>query len=106
MDYWERVEVHRHVAYADFLHDTRPRPIWMFTTRGETALWDAAVEPEAILLFGPESRGLPDDLLAADPARTIRIPMLAGTRSLNLSNAVAIGLYEALRRASWRPPEP
>ena len=105
MDYWERVEVHRHVAYSDFLREVEPRPVWMFTTRGRTELWDAPLEPDAVLLFGPESRGLPDDLLAADPSRAVRIPMLADTRSLNLSNAVAIGLYEALRRAGWRPSD-
>lgn len=104
MDYWERVELHRHVGYPDFRAATAGRPVWMFSTRGETGLWEADLEPGAILLFGPESRGLPADLLAADPARTVRIPMLPDSRSLNLANSVAIALYEALRRSGWRPP--
>jgi tRNA (cytidine/uridine-2'-O-)-methyltransferase len=60
-------------------------------------------EPGDVLLFGPESRGLPEHLLAADPERCIRIPMLPVARSLNLSTAVGISLFEALRQVGWTP---
>lgn len=105
MDYWERVDVHRHVAFREFRESIDHRPLWMFSTRGEVSLWEADFAADAVLLFGPESRGLPDDLLKRDPSRTVRIPMLAGTRSLNLASAVGIALYEALRRTGWSPPE-
>jgi tRNA (cytidine/uridine-2'-O-)-methyltransferase len=105
MDYWERVDMHRHVTFGEFRDSIGDRPLWMLSTRGQRGLWQADLEPDAVLLFGPESRGLPPDLLAIDPARTIRIPMLPDARSLNLANAVGITLYEALRRTGWSPPE-
>jgi tRNA (cytidine/uridine-2'-O-)-methyltransferase len=98
MKYWEQVEVHRHTAYQDFEAAVADRTVWMFSTRGQVELWDAGLGPADVLLFGPESRGLPDDLLQRDPAHTVRIPMRPAVRSLNLSNTVAIGLFEALRR--------
>jgi tRNA (cytidine/uridine-2'-O-)-methyltransferase len=99
MDYWDDLDYRRHVAWADFAGAVGGRRIWMLTTRAERTVWDAGFTPGDVLLFGPESRGLPDDLLAGDPARAVRIPMRAGARSLNLSTAVAVTLYEAIRRA-------
>lgn len=98
MDYWEDVEVHRHVAWEDFRHATAGRTVWMLTTRGERTIWEAELEPGDVLLLGPESRGLPDAILGADPERRVRIPMRPGARSLNLATAAGIALYEALRR--------
>lgn len=98
MKYWDQVEVHRHTAYEDFETAVAGRTVWMFSTKGRVELWDADLQTSDVLLFGPESRGLPDDLLKRDPAHTIRIPMRPDVRSLNLSNTVAIGLFEALRR--------
>lgn len=103
MDYWEDVEYHQHVAWADFAAAVAGRRTWMLTTRAERTLWDADFAPGDVLLFGPESRGLPDDLLAADRAHAVRIPMRAGARSLNLSTAVGVTLYEAIRRAGAGP---
>lgn len=105
MDYWERVDVNRHVTFGEFRESIGGQPLWMFSTRGEVSLWEADFEADAVLLFGPESRGLPDDLLTSDPSRTVRIPMLAGNRSLNLASAVGIALYEVLRRTGWSPPD-
>src|SRR3712207_2961657 len=98
MDYWESVEVHRHLNHAEFAAAIAPRPVWMLTTKGETPLWEVPFAPGDVLLFGPESRGLPADLLEKAPARCVRIPMLPSARSLNLATAVGIALYEALRR--------
>lgn len=72
------------------------------TTRGTVGHDTARYQPDDVLVFGPETRGLPGDLLAACPEdRRLRIPMQAGARSLNLSNAVAIVVYEAWRQLGW-----
>jgi tRNA (cytidine/uridine-2'-O-)-methyltransferase len=70
----------------------------MFSTHGERAHWDAAYGADDVLLFGPESRGLPAELLALDPERVLRIPMREGARSLNLGSSAAVSVYEALRQ--------
>lgn len=98
MDYWQHVEYHVHVAWSDFARQVEGRRIWMFTTKAEKSLWDAEFAPGDVLLFGPESRGLPDEVLALAPAHHLRIPMRPETRSLNLSTAAGVGLYEALRQ--------
>jgi tRNA (cytidine/uridine-2'-O-)-methyltransferase len=98
MDYWEGVEYIRHVNYADFRAAVEGRTLWMLSTKGERTLWEAVFSPGDVLLFGPESRGLPEALLAADPERVLRIPVLPTARSLNLATAVGIALYEALRQ--------
>jgi tRNA (cytidine/uridine-2'-O-)-methyltransferase len=99
MDYWQDVDYRQHVAWADFAEAVAGRRIWKLTTRAERTLWEADFAPGDVLLFGPESRGLPDDLLAADPERNVRIPMRAGARSLNLGTSVGVTLYEAIRKA-------
>jgi tRNA (cytidine/uridine-2'-O-)-methyltransferase len=103
MDYREYLKLYHHVSWTDFRAATSPSRVWMLTTKGERSLWEADFRPDDVLLFGPESRGLPADLLAADPSRTLRIPLLPTARSLNLSTAVAITLFEALRQTGWRP---
>lgn len=102
MDYWEQVEVHRHMALPDFLHAVRPYPVWMLSTHGERSLYDAQFSPGDALLFGPESRGLPADLLRTQPERVLRIPMRSYARSLNLAMAAAIALYEGVRQLGFR----
>jgi tRNA (cytidine/uridine-2'-O-)-methyltransferase len=100
MDYWQDVRYHHHAGWDDFAEAIAGRRTWMLTTKAERTVWDADFAPGDVLLFGPESRGLPDDLLARDPERCLRIPMVEGARSLNLANAVSIALYEALRQFS------
>jgi tRNA (cytidine/uridine-2'-O-)-methyltransferase len=104
MDYWDDVDHTHHADWADFATAVAGQRIWMLTTTAERSFWDADFAPGDVLLFGPESRGLPADLLAADPAHCLRIPMRADARSLNLATAVGIVLYEALRRAREAPP--
>lgn len=99
MDYWQHVEYHVHTAWGDFAAHVEGRRIWSFTTKAERTFWDAGFAPGDVLLFGPESRGLPDHLIA-DLDRALRIPMRPETRSLNLSTAVGVALYEALRQVS------
>jgi tRNA (cytidine/uridine-2'-O-)-methyltransferase len=71
---------------------------WLFSTKGTLPLWDADFRDGDWLLFGSETHGLDDALLADHPDRVVRIPQSADERCLNLSSAAAVGLYEALRR--------
>lgn len=103
MDYWEQVEVHRHVDFADFRDAIHPRRIWAFTTKAERSFWAAEFAPDDVLLFGPESRGLPDDLIRSALCRPLRIPMRSGSRSLNIGSAAAAALYECLRQIDGDP---
>ena len=98
MDYWDAVEVHRHVAWDDFAAATAGRRTWLLTTKAERTIRDVEFAPGDVLVLGPESRGLPDAVLAAAPERCLRIPMVDGARSLNLATAAGIALYEALRQ--------
>ena len=98
MDYWEQVQVHRHLSYPEFLATLPTARVWMLSTRGEESLYGASFAPGDVLLFGPESKGLPAAILESAPDRVIRIPMRAEARSLNLASAAAIALYEAVRQ--------
>jgi tRNA (cytidine/uridine-2'-O-)-methyltransferase len=75
--------------------------VWALSTRGSKFYQDARFKPEDGLLFGPETRGLPDAILDQTAPRVLRIPMRAESRSLNLSNTVAIVLFEALRQQEF-----
>jgi tRNA (cytidine/uridine-2'-O-)-methyltransferase len=70
----------------------------MLTTRADRSIWDVELSGDDVLLFGPESRGLPRSMLDASPESMVRIPMVPEARSLNLGSAVAIALFEVLRR--------
>ena len=72
--------------------------IYMATTKAEKVYTDVEYEPDCYIMFGPESRGIPEEILVKHPDTSVRIPMWGETRSLNLSNSVAIILYEALRQ--------
>ena len=78
------------------------RPVWAFSTRAGTGFDQADYHPGDALLFGPETRGLPDSMLQRLDQRLLRIPMRPGNRSLNLSNAVAVAVFEAWRRFGYR----
>jgi tRNA (cytidine/uridine-2'-O-)-methyltransferase len=100
LDYWDAVEVVRHDSLAEFeqVHAGRGR-LFCVSTRGELPYTAVQYQPGDCLLFGPESRGLPEEVLERHAGRTLRIPMPGGTvRSLNLATAVGIVLYEALRQ--------
>lgn len=102
LDYSEWVDVNRYHHFDAFLHAFKPERLWAFTTKGHTALHEIVFEAGDAMLFGPESRGLPENLLARFHAsQRIRIPMLPQSRSLNLSNTVAIACYEAWRQLDF-----
>jgi len=100
MDYWPRLKLTVHDDTAAFLAaaDRARGGRWLFSTKGNVPLWDADFCDGDWLLFGSETHGLDDALLAAYPNRVVRIPQSADERCLNLSSAAAVGLYEALRR--------
>jgi tRNA (cytidine/uridine-2'-O-)-methyltransferase len=102
MDYWESVSLSRHVNFGEFLESVGERRIWAFSTKADKLLWDAEFHADDVLLFGPESRGLPEDLLDSLSPSMVRIPMVPAARSLNIASAAAIGLYEALRQTASR----
>jgi len=102
LDYREFVGVREHDSLADFLSAVRPKHLYACTTRGSQPYADVAYEPGDALLFGPETRGLPQAVLdELSPEQRIRIPMLPENRSLNLSNATAVILYEAWRQQGY-----
>ena len=106
MDYWQDVDVTRYINYEDFLEKTRatesydPR-IWYATTKARHVYTEVAYGPNDYIMFGKESAGIPEEILVENEPFCIRIPMLPDIRSLNLSNSVAIVLYEALRQQGF-----
>jgi len=101
LDYHEYATLHRHANWQAFLEMQRPAPQRMFalTTKGTGKVFDCKFEPSDWLVFGAETRGLSDAVRAHfAPARCLKLPMVAGQRSLNLSNAVAVTVFEAWRQ--------
>jgi tRNA (cytidine/uridine-2'-O-)-methyltransferase len=110
LDYHEYADVRRHANWTAFLNAERPAPERLFalTTRGSGTVHGTAFAPGDWLVFGAESSGLPPALRdSVAPERRLRLPMRAGQRSLNLSNAVAVVVYEAWRQHGFAdPPSP
>lgn len=98
MDYWKDVDVTRYIDWQDFLERNPGAKIYMATTKGRQLYTEVSYEPGCYLMFGKESAGIPEEILKEHKETCIRIPMMGESRSLNLSNAAAIVLYEALRQ--------
>ena len=98
MDYWQDLDVARYVNWEDFIEKNPRVPLYFATTKAKQVYTKAAYEPDCYLVFGKESAGIPEEILVGYEKQCIRIPMMGETRSLNLSNSVAIVLYEALRQ--------
>ncbi len=102
LDYHALADVREHADWPAFGRWAGERRIWALSTRGRRSHVEPDYAEDDILLFGPEGRGLPADLLAGlGGSRIIRVPMRAGSRSLNLANACAVVLYEAWRRQDF-----
>ncbi len=104
LDYHEYASVRRHASWETLLNDCAPPPerCFAFTTRGTRGFADVAWAPGDWLVFGSEGAGLPPDLRERiAPAQRVRLPMRAGQRSLNLSNAVAVAVFEAWRQCGY-----
>jgi tRNA (cytidine/uridine-2'-O-)-methyltransferase len=98
VDYWHLVDLHQHLDLAHFRHKNPAARLRLFSAVAERSYLDADLRPGDALVFGKESSGLDPDLLAEHPDATFGIPTLGPVRSLNLANAVAIVLFEALRK--------
>lgn len=103
MDYWEKLDVRRYINFEDFLEQNPEisngtKKLYMATTKAHRNYCDAAFGPDDYIMFGNESRGIPEEILINYEDTCIRIPMREEIRSLNLANSVAIVLYEALRQ--------
>ena len=98
MDYWDQLDVTRYDDWNDFLERNPGAKIYYATTKGKHVYSDVSFEPDCFIMFGKESAGIPEEILVDPSEECIRIPMIGETRSLNLSNSVAIVLYEALRQ--------
>lgn len=109
LDYWEKLRLSEYKNYDDFLvnhpeiDETAPDhpKLWYATTKAERTYADVSYCPDDFIMFGKETAGIPEEILVKHRASCIRIPMCSDERSLNLSNAAAVILYEALRQNSF-----
>jgi tRNA (cytidine/uridine-2'-O-)-methyltransferase len=101
LDYWELVNIKRHLNFNTYCNQYPGQRLFFATTKGGVNYAAITYEPHDSLVFGPETRGLPPEILRLNPPHNIRIPMYREARSLNLSNSVAIILYEALRQQGF-----
>jgi tRNA (cytidine/uridine-2'-O-)-methyltransferase len=98
MDYWERLRLVVHDDDEAFFASIGPARPWLFTSKADRPLWECDFADGDVLIFGNETKGLSERVRGRFPGRGVRIPQAAGERCLNLSTAVGIGLYEALRQ--------
>lgn len=101
MDYWKDLDVTTYLDYEDFLEKNPGAKIYMASTKAPNVYSDVQYEPDCYLMFGKESAGIPEEILREHKNTAIRIPMNPQIRSLNLSNSVAVVLYEALRQQNF-----
>lgn len=100
LDYWDKVEVEHILDFETFEKEfpIESNPYFLFTTKVEKKYYDVNYPLGSFLIFGPETRGIPEDILKKYDSGCVTIPMKKTLRSLNLSNSVAIGAYEAIRQ--------
>ena len=102
LDYWPRLELHLHQTLDEVLEGCPGATPWLFSKTAERCLWDVRFAPGDLLVFGSETRGLPEPLRERFSEQLVRIPINDRVRSLNLANAATVGLFEALRQTGWR----
>lgn len=102
MDYWKDLDVTEYDGWEDFLGKNPNAKIYFGTTKAKQRYTDVSFEEDCYIMFGKESAGIPEEILVENPNTCIRIPMNSDIRSLNLSNSVAIVLYEALRQQDFK----
>lgn len=102
LDYWPLVKVHYHDNFPAVQTAYPHGRFYFFSTKAQQFYTDVRYEPGDFLVFGKETKGLPEELLAANASRCLRIPMVDAARCLNLSNSVAVVLYEALRQQGFK----
>lgn len=102
LDYWHLLDITFYSSLDEFLEKNSGGEFFFFTTKARHTHTEISYPDNAYLVFGKETKGLPEELLLENPDRCVRIPMVSPARSLNLSNSVAIGVYEVLRQ--WEYP--
>ena len=103
MDYWDECDVRVWISWEQLIESVgEGERFWYFTTKATRGMWEAEFRDGDYLVFGRESRGLPESLLNANKEWCLRIPMRREARSLNLATSVGIGVFEALRQIGWR----
>lgn len=103
LDYWYLLDITYYDNLDDFFAKNKGGHFYFFSTKGQHVYSDVAFPDNCFLLFGKETRGLPEHVLMQHPNETLRLPMISEARSLNLSNSVAVAAYEVLRQ--WNFPE-
>lgn len=98
LDYWRDLNLHVYENFEDFMQKNGNPVVYMATTKAVKKYTDISFDKDSFIMFGKESKGIPEEILVTSPETCIRIPMEAQYRSLNLSNSVAIVVYEALRQ--------
>ncbi len=101
LDYWDKLQIFDYENLEDFFSRNRVEQMWCLSTKAPRSYTEAAYADGCYLFFGKETKGLPEDFLEAHRQSCVKIPMREITRSLNLSNAVAITVYEALRQLDF-----
>jgi tRNA (cytidine/uridine-2'-O-)-methyltransferase len=101
LDYWKLLDIRIYENLEDFFSRNRVRQMRLFTTKAPRTYTEVDYADECFLFFGKETKGLPEDFLYAHPEDCVKLPMIEEARSLNLSNAVAVGVFEALRQMDF-----
>ncbi|MEG3069672.1 MAG: tRNA (uridine(34)/cytosine(34)/5-carboxymethylaminomethyluridine(34)-2'-O)-methyltransferase TrmL [Peptococcaceae bacterium] len=101
LDYWHLVDINYYNSFADFADRYKEKQFYFATTKATMMHTEVSYVPDGFLIFGKETRGLPQQILDGCPGVKIRIPMISAARSLNLSNSVAVVLFEALRQQGF-----
>lgn len=101
LDYWDKLDVTVYDDFNDFCERNPGAKIYMATTKAHKTYTEVSYEPDCYIMFGKESAGIPEEILVDHEDACVRIPMIGDIRSLNLSNSVAIVLYEALRQNNF-----
>ncbi|MDE5582257.1 MAG: tRNA (uridine(34)/cytosine(34)/5-carboxymethylaminomethyluridine(34)-2'-O)-methyltransferase TrmL [Ruminococcus sp.] len=103
LDYWDKLDIYYYDGFSDFFGKNPDGNFFYFTTKGKNVYSEKNYPDNSYLIFGREDKGLPEELLYKNPEKCVRIPMRNDIRSLNLSNSVAIAVYEVLRQ--WDFPD-
>ncbi|MBO4422202.1 MAG: tRNA (cytidine(34)-2'-O)-methyltransferase [Clostridia bacterium] len=101
LDYWDKLDITYYDSLDDFLHKNGGEAMFFYTTKAPRCYTDVTYPRRVFIVFGKETKGLPEELLYANPDKCVRIPMRDTLRSLNLSNSVAVATYEVLRQRGF-----
>lgn len=102
LDYWDKLDITYYENLFEFLEKNKDEAMFFFTTKAKRKYTDAKYPGRVFIVFGKETKGLPEELLYQNPEKCVRIPMRDTLRSLNLSNSVAVAVYEVLRQRDFK----